>query len=906
MKEFPAGITFKYSWRKYQERVLSNLEQYLQDDHLHVIAPPGSGKTVLGLEVALRINQPVLILAPTVAIKNQWIHKFCSHFLQTNQIPEWISGDIHKPQFMTVTTYQGLHAACSNKKVLAEVFETDDRHDFVEPAVPDEECDNIDKIISTLKENNIKTIVVDEAHHLKNEWWNTLIKIKQQLDPVIVGLTATPPYDVTPGEWQRYIELNGPVDVEISVPELVIESDLCPHQDYVYLSAPTPEELNKITEFRRGMEDLFNELKTDATLIEAIQLHPLWINAQDNLEWIYTNISWYSASLIFLNGAGIKIPQDHLDIIDDKDVQIPHFDYEWAETLLTFYLYKDAANFKAYKDHQKALEHKLHKFGAADKCQVYFTENRHVTDTLATSVSKLEGIQQIVDFEYKQLGHELRLVVLTDYIRKEFFGGAAGNDLDLNKIGVLTIFEKLRRNNAAGIKLGVLTGSIIVIPKEAFAALKQKLADNYTVDVTCNSIPFDEDYVLIEESEKTKNHIVDVVTEIFQEGGIEVLVGTKSLLGEGWDAPAINSLILASFVGSFVLSNQMRGRAIRTHRDNPGKTGTIWHLCCVDPTAKDNGHDMEVLRRRFKGFVGISVKNEGQIENGLSRLGIPEYLTPEIIAGQNKQSFQRAGDREALKEYWLKSLSNGVNLIEEVKIPFASDDTYTSKKSLHFNNTIKYLFVCLVIGIADYLFGILEAIGRMRLRLSLQDAYHVLVMISVIGLLIFGHLAYKSFTLFAKYRDIAKDIEKIGKALLATQLKMGLVKTDTSLLSVDTMVDKFGAVYCHLEGGSNFEKSQFINMLQEIIMPVDNPRYVIVRKSRFLFFLNQSDFHSVPEYIGRNKNNAMLFAGQWLQYVGQNDLIYTRTRDGRQMLLKSRLKSLAAQFSKPERINKWK
>ena len=53
--------------------------------------------------------------------------------------------------------------------------------------------------------------------------------------------------------------------------------------------------------------------------------------------------------------------------------------------------------------------------------------------------------------------------------------------------------------------------------------------------------------------------MVAVVTELFEEGRINALVGTKSLLGEGWDAPCINSLILATYVGSFMLSNQMRG-----------------------------------------------------------------------------------------------------------------------------------------------------------------------------------------------------------------------------------------------------------------------------------------------------------------------------------------------------------
>ena len=74
---FPENITFKYSWRKYQQRVLDDLQEHLQDGHLHIVAPPGSGKTVLGLEVALRLNKPTLILAPTLAIRNQWVQRFC-------------------------------------------------------------------------------------------------------------------------------------------------------------------------------------------------------------------------------------------------------------------------------------------------------------------------------------------------------------------------------------------------------------------------------------------------------------------------------------------------------------------------------------------------------------------------------------------------------------------------------------------------------------------------------------------------------------------------------------------------------------------------------------------------------------------------------------------------------------
>src|SRR5690606_15159603 len=136
-------------------------------------------------------------------------------------------------------------------------------------------------------------------HHLKNEWWHTLNKVKEKLDPVIVGLTATPPYDVTATEWQRYINLNGPVDTEISVPELVIAGDLCPHQDYVYFTWPIRNENRSIVYVSQNMENLFLEIKSDETIIQDIAQQPSWQNPEALLFWMYHNLASDSPCLVF-------------------------------------------------------------------------------------------------------------------------------------------------------------------------------------------------------------------------------------------------------------------------------------------------------------------------------------------------------------------------------------------------------------------------------------------------------------------------------------------------------------------------------------------------------------------------------------------------------------------------------
>ena len=78
------------------------------------------------------------------------------------------------------------------------------------------------------------------------------MSVKIQLtNPTIVALTATPPYDVGQSEWDKYIELCGPIDEEIDVAALVKEGDLCPHQDYIWMSMPTRKEREPIETFHR-------------------------------------------------------------------------------------------------------------------------------------------------------------------------------------------------------------------------------------------------------------------------------------------------------------------------------------------------------------------------------------------------------------------------------------------------------------------------------------------------------------------------------------------------------------------------------------------------------------------------------------------------------------------------------
>ena len=73
-------MAFRKEWRVYQSRLLGHLDRYLDNKRLHLVAAPGSGKTVIGLEVIRRLNQPTLVLAPTITIRDQWVDRLVDLF----------------------------------------------------------------------------------------------------------------------------------------------------------------------------------------------------------------------------------------------------------------------------------------------------------------------------------------------------------------------------------------------------------------------------------------------------------------------------------------------------------------------------------------------------------------------------------------------------------------------------------------------------------------------------------------------------------------------------------------------------------------------------------------------------------------------------------------------------------
>jgi len=75
-------LEFKFPWRSYQDTLLRHFDSHISDHHFHVIAPPGSGKTILGIEILRRLGKKTLVLAPTLTIRDQWENRLQEFFTE--------------------------------------------------------------------------------------------------------------------------------------------------------------------------------------------------------------------------------------------------------------------------------------------------------------------------------------------------------------------------------------------------------------------------------------------------------------------------------------------------------------------------------------------------------------------------------------------------------------------------------------------------------------------------------------------------------------------------------------------------------------------------------------------------------------------------------------------------------
>ena len=882
-------LSFKGQWRQYQQRVLDKAESFMDDGKIHLVAAPGSGKTTLGIEFIRRFGNPTLILVPTVTIRQQWVDRIKQAFLSdANQAEQLISQDLKRPKMITVATYQALHSAMNQVVGDGLIEDTDD--------TAQQEHFNFQDfdIRKTFENQDLGTLCLDECHHLRNEWWKSLEIFRKSFPKIkMISLTATPPYEGEPALWERYISMCGEIDEEITVPELVKEGTLCPHQDYVYFAFPTKEERVQLDQFEKQKLNFLTKLSTDIDFLNTIQSSPALSN-QISDDDLLANPKYLSAILIFLRSKELPFPQRFQELLAAK--ALPTFTFEWFETLLNGIIFQVPNWFGFTEEALNQLKSDLKANGLIERNQVKLIRNKKQDVLLNQSLGKLNAVRDIFKAEYQALGTNLRQLVLTDFIRKDFQVHLGDKNAQFTQLGVLSYFESIRREmieQTWTVPVAVLTGSLVIIPTSAKEHL-ERLIPNSRLSYDVIGQLSQEDYLKVSIS-GSYHDLVTALTQLFQDGYIKVIIGTKSLLGEGWDAPCVNSLILASFVGSFMLSNQMRGRAIRVWPDNPNKTSNIWHLVSINLSPKkwfeiQNAEekydetlelqlyalspDLDLLDRRMTQFLGLHYQ-EPTIESGIDRLDLNQItFSRKGLEKLNQNAITLSQKRQELKDRWQQALP----LYEDMEVVNQVEVDKQFLPLVYLNDWMKALLISQALAATFFIIDL----GR---YLIVGKAFDQSLPIFLLALLVLAIFWGRYFI----YKSPYKRLEIFGKAIHQALLDSGQIETKESAPRVvkDSKQAIYNAIY--LKGASMREKEIFAQTMTEFFAPIENQRYILKACHKVK---DQTEFFAVPIMFEKQKADAESFLRHIQKSLGKYYLIYTRSVQGRPILLEARIKAL--------------
>ena len=121
---FP-NIKFKGELRPSQTDVVKIAREQIEagERQLHIVAPPGSGKTVTGLYLwAEVIKEPTVVLSPNTAIQSQWAARTDLFTEDGGRIPvHRISTAPQQPALLTSLTYQSVTLPTQDDETLDTV-----------------------------------------------------------------------------------------------------------------------------------------------------------------------------------------------------------------------------------------------------------------------------------------------------------------------------------------------------------------------------------------------------------------------------------------------------------------------------------------------------------------------------------------------------------------------------------------------------------------------------------------------------------------------------------------------------------------------------------------------------------------------------------------------------------------
>ena len=631
--DFATGLTLRRyqadALRVFEQRVLSGSQRTF-----HLVAPPGSGKTLLGLTMAQGLGGTCVCLSPTTALAEQWLRR-----LQLFHCVDPVLSEFHPhPPGSGTPSADALLFSLTNQSLLGLESDPSPR---------------VQELCRTLQERDVRTLLLDECHHLAGAWGRSARRLKELLpNAKVIGLTATPKLS------ELQLQLLGEPDTTVSLPAVVRHGDLAPFQDLCHLVSPAAEEEEALTGDQNRFLSLYQTLQAPTSGNSSRFGLRHWVSSQD-LEPVglkgkrYRDVSEffkYEPELV------TSLVRQLWEWEQRTPLELPNvpefFDpVGLADRLLL------AAHYCA--QHQLVVDADSELSSQAKQClnawgfrvssgSLHRTRGR-VSRVLGFSRQKLSGACEILRTEQRSLGADLRALVLTDYENPPAKSAA---------LSCVHVLERLTQDPELDeLDPVMLTGRTLLLDDDLwprFQSVLRELCQGNNWHISLQAMP-EQGFVRISGrgADWNTRTRVTLLTEMFQRGVFRCLISTRSLLGEGWDCSTLNTLVDLTFVTTSISVNQVRGRTLRKDPEDPIKVANNWDVVCLSPIGDDA--DWRRLKERHDQLYGVT--DSGEIEQGLSHISteLLDATHTQLLTSLevfNQQMHQKASNRQLARERW--------------------------------------------------------------------------------------------------------------------------------------------------------------------------------------------------------------------------------------------------------------
>ena len=702
------GLAPTFTWRPSQAKLLEACTE-VRDEQWHICAPPGSGKTLVGIELARRLGRRTLVLSPTTAIRDQWAGS-CRMF---GADPAVVAGTaLGEGAVLSSVTYQllgnpgsaadelravarrlwvsTLAATDTNAADRVAALEANDpkqyRHELTswvrrvrrsllsaDSPLPAEDLlgERTSALLDEIAAAGYGTLVLDECHHLL-DWWALVLaelieRMRRNGPLAVVGLTATLPDPDGARETLNYLRILGQVDVSIPMAALVAEGELAPWRDGAWFVTPTPRELAFLDAAQQHLvDDLDEHLRTDefvewavgSVLEPALEARSQSVDAAaddvpgliepDGDAWqALWNRDPFTARALsaWWSHRRVTLPAEALAM-----GEVETFDADARLLLLWQYVHHPLCPSGAREPLTAVLAtHGMSLTSAGVR------RTRTISDIVAArSEAKALGAAQVLEFEIGVRGSQMCALVVLEQDRAD--APAAARDALVEGAGTALRVTSTLCANPAVVDLGVVTVTgrglwvDAMVADAAAARLNVELGGERWVRMAGTEVARVVELVG-EGAGWTSATRLTAAAFLLREGITHTLVATRALVGEGWNHPPLNVLIDLSEAASSAAVTQLRGRAVRLDPAQPSKVTSLWDVVVAHEAAAG---EWARARRRHLHWWGPD--HRGHVVTGPAKasplLERPHPPAQNELAAANQQSVQTLADHAGVRAAW--------------------------------------------------------------------------------------------------------------------------------------------------------------------------------------------------------------------------------------------------------------